>query len=85
MQSLSGIDASPWAMRHMPFYQLGGDLLDVAYFVTLLGRHGKVGKAPFNEESTNNPDPDVKIDHVLLHPSFVEFASFLHQRQIKLE
>lgn len=72
-------------MRQMPFYQLGGDLLDAAYLVALVEHHRKTTKPSLNGQHRADSCSEVTIDHVLLHPSLERFASFLQQRHIQLD
>ncbi|KAI6783591.1 uncharacterized protein J7T54_005620 [Emericellopsis cladophorae] len=72
-------------MRQMPFYDLGGDLVDAAYFVALIERRRKTLKRSLKGENATDSDAEeVTIDHVVLHPSLGDFAAFLHERQIEL-
>ncbi|KAG9256805.1 condensation domain-containing protein [Emericellopsis atlantica] len=71
-------------MRQMPFYDLGGDLLDAAYFVALIGCRRKTSKRSLNGQHATDSDAEVTIDHVIIYPSLGEFVGFLHTRQISL-
>ncbi|KAF4992477.1 hypothetical protein FGRMN_7148 [Fusarium graminum] len=71
-------------MRYLPFYKLGGDFLDAAYFTALIQRRTKATKAEVNGDANSTSHAQVTVDDVLHHPSLVEFAAVLDQKQLEL-
>ncbi|KAJ8109801.1 hypothetical protein ONZ43_g6035 [Nemania bipapillata] len=71
-------------MRYLPFYRLGGDFLDAAYFIALIQRRIKTAEAEVNGDAISISHAQVTIDDVLHHPSLVGFASVLNQKQLQL-
>ena len=82
--SLLADDTQTRKGRQMLFYQLGGDLLDAAHLVALIEHHRKK-KRSSNGNGVKISDSEVTIDHILLHPTLVGFAGFLHHRRIELD
>ena len=73
--------------RHMPFYDLGGDLLNVAHFTAQIEQHKTVAR-----KSQNKNDPllssiirteKTMIDYVLTYPSLEEFDDFYLKYRIE--
>lgn len=71
-------------MRYLPFYRLGGDFLDAAHLIALVQREIKTTEAEVNGDAISISHAQVTIDDVLHHPSLVEFAGVLNQKQIQL-
>ena len=78
--------STPEDVRYLPFYQLGGDLLDAAHFIASIQRRIKTTKAHMNGDAVSNEQQhaQVTVDDILQHPSLAEFASVLHQRRLEL-
>ena len=79
-------EPSPDGMRYLPFYRLGGDLVDAAHLIASIQRRIKTTEAHVNGDAISNPQhaQQVSLDDVLEHPSLVEFASVLHYRRLQL-
>ncbi|KAH6960226.1 BcNRPS9, nonribosomal peptide synthetase [Fusarium avenaceum] len=71
-------------MGYLPFYKLGGDFLDAAWFITLIQERIETTKAKVNGDSISTLHAQVTLDDVLHHPSLVEFSSILDQKQLRL-
>lgn len=84
--SSSDEPTTPEDMRYLPFYRLGGDLLDAAHFIASIQRRIKTTKAHMNGDAASNAQQhaQVTIDDILQHPSLVEFVGVLHQRRLEL-
>ncbi|KAF4468805.1 nonribosomal peptide synthase like protein [Fusarium albosuccineum] len=80
----SPLDKPTPDMRYLPFYQLGGDLLDAAYVIAATQRRIKATGAQANGDAVSISHAQVTIDDVLHHPSLVEFAGVLNQKQLQL-
>ncbi|KAF5676899.1 hypothetical protein FHETE_1961 [Fusarium heterosporum] len=76
-------DVTP-GMRYLPFYKLGGDFLDAAYFTALIQHRTKATNAEVNGDAISTLHAQVTVDDVLHHPSLVEFAAVLDQKQLEL-
>lgn len=74
-------------MHHVPFYQLGGDLLSSAHLVALVeeGRRKTAQEQTVHGKDTADVCPEVTIDDVLRCPSLTGFARLVHQRRIELD
>ncbi|GKU04430.1 unnamed protein product [Fusarium langsethiae] len=72
------------AMRHLPFYKLGGDFLDAAWFIALLQRRIKTNEGEVNGDGIPVLHAQVTIDDILRCPSLVDFAAVLKQKQLQL-
>ncbi|KAM0430348.1 hypothetical protein ACHAQK_010679 [Fusarium lateritium] len=68
-------------MRYLPFYKLGGDFLDAAWFSSLIAHRVKATKVQVNG---NTLHAQVTFDDVLNHPSLVEFAGMLDRKHLQL-
>lgn len=78
-------EPTPDGMRYLPFYRLGGDLLDAAHFIASIQRRIKTTEAHVNGDAISNPQhAQVSLDDILEHPSLVEFAGVLHRRRLQL-
>ncbi|KAI6778617.1 Nonribosomal peptide synthetase-like protein [Emericellopsis cladophorae] len=77
---------TPEDMRYLPFYRLGGDLLDAAHFIASIQRRIKSAEAHVNGDAVSHApqQTQVTIDDIIQHPSLVEFASALHQQRLVL-
>lgn len=78
-------DAPTPDMCYLPFYQLGGDLLDAAHLIAIIQRRIKTTPdAEVNGDAISISHAQVTIDDVLHHPSLMGFASVLNQKQLHL-
>jgi amino acid adenylation domain-containing protein len=71
-------------IRYLPFYKLGGDFLDAAWFIASIQNRIRATKGKVNGNGISPSDAQVTLDDVLHHPSLVEFASVLEQKQVRL-
>jgi hypothetical protein len=71
-------------MRYLPFYKLGGDFLDAAWFIALIQQRIKRTKVQVNGATNSTSHAQVTLDDVLHHPSLVKFASVLGQKEVQL-
>ncbi|WXC58544.1 Nonribosomal peptide synthetase 7 [Fusarium graminearum] len=71
-------------LRYLPFYKVGGDLLDAAWFIALIQRRVKTSGRESNGDGILASHNQLTVDDVLRHPSVVEFAGLLKQKQVEL-
>ncbi|KAG5657323.1 hypothetical protein KAF25_005887 [Fusarium avenaceum] len=71
-------------MRYLPFYELGGDFLDAAWFISLTQERIRSINGKVNGDAILTSHAQVTLDDILHHPSLVEFTSVLDQKQLQL-
>ena len=78
-------EPTPEGMRYLPFYQLGGDLLDAAYFIASIQGRIKTTESHVNGDAiSNSQHAQVSLDDVVQHPTLEEFVSALHRRRLQV-
>lgn len=81
-------DGSTPDMRDLPFYHLGGNLIDVAHLVALVQRRIKntetVVNRKVNGKANTSSHVQATIGDVLHHPSLRGLDRFLYQRRVRV-